>query len=254
MRFLVTSILAAAATVSACGISQSSPSAAKDSKPNPAQQQNQQQQQQNQQRGGGSMVYIDTTNDVHFENKCKMDDVSGIDMTTLTFSVEKNNLLVEMKVDGSILDLPGYREYYLWIDTNQGLKNSGFVPYDTTRLASDNFVYNADKHAWRDFFADYRVFFSVDNNGSQQQRKLFQTCSQDNCASDDSLFTSHTWFEIEKGEQLVRFHVPLDRIGISSSSIGRAIRVGATTFANRDGCSAEDDASNWGEQAIPFSL
>lgn len=113
----------------------------------------------------------DTISDVHHNVVSVCQDLQT-DVISTEFSRTDDQVVVKMQVSKIIQTKTnfGYREYYFWI--GNPANQSGYQPY------------LPDSVAWRDLYADYRVFFSLDEG---VRRVALQNCHINDCSRDSGL-------------------------------------------------------------------
>ncbi len=206
-----------------------------------------------------SLIRNDAVSDVHLEGeKCEKVSQSAreIDIRQVVVSNDATNLYVTMEVRGPVAANSDFREFYFWIDVNNG-KGVGYVPYEpSTSYAA---AYNPTYQAWTNFYADFRVYLSIDEE--QQQTKLFQECAVDQCAGEPNGSYKSSLFSVsitgsEQVKNLVKFAIPFTSLKINSST-KQTIQLGFTTYFERQiGCnqSGEDDYPDWSEPALSYTI
>ncbi len=209
---------------------------------------------------------VDTRGDVHVEGEsCQKvsESARAIDIRSVSITNDLRNLYVTIEVQGPIKTHQDFREFYFWIDTN-GIAGSGYSPYrpfDGTfpPYYGYPYKYDPDSQAWTNFFADYRVYFSMDED--HQVVKLFQECAVDHCAKETGSSYKENYFAVSiagssENKNLIQFTVPLKNLKLEGA-IGSSIQFGFTTYFERHiECedSGEDDFPNWEAPAFRYQV
>lgn len=163
------------------------------------------------------------------------------DMIETTFSREGDNFVATMTMTEDIGLGRGYKEYYFWIDVNQKDKRGRPVGYQP---------YNPDSVAWPDMYADYRIFMSLDANNSEGRaypNVRLQNCSESDCADDAGLrYTQDIKVEIKGPKATFTWPKSL----LPDVEAAKSLKLGYTTYHEIGYCHGEDDAPQWGKNAI----
>ena len=164
-----------------------------------------------------------------------------VDIVKIAVQETAEELKFRFTMSRPILRNVSYREYYVWIDAVPSkLAGQGYSPY------------SPESQAWRGFFADYRVFLSLNANNYERRdiaRLALQNCELNNCAIDEGLLpNSGLSFTID--DATVALTVKKKSIpkftGLANTSIG------VTTYYSLVACRGGYDFPQWGEKA--FSL
>lgn len=188
------------------------------------------------------LIKADPANDIHhnINNGCYAKDT---DIISTRF--ERNTRTMQDSVE-FVLAAPvntriGYKEFYFWIDTDPGTKK-GYQPY------------NPHSVAWKNFYADYRIFASFTNDLATKASSSFvgiQRCASSDCATDSGLVrTSGVSVRVEGNK--VNFQWPSHLIAESVTATN--IKIGYTTYYEFFQCNGEDDAPQWGQPAYDIEL
>lgn len=189
-----------------------------------------------------SLLKADPANDVHhnIQNTCMNKD-TDILSTHFQRDAAKMQDSVVMQMAIPVNAKLGYKEFYFWLDIDPGAK-TGYQPY------------NPDAVAWKNFYADYRIFTSFNSDlrtGKTVQKVTLQKCSESNCAQDYGM-RSTSEIQVEVKGNLVTFTWPSKLIP-ESLNISK-MKIGYTTYYELFHCNGEDDSPQWGDNAFVIDL
>ena len=143
------------------------------------------------------------------------------DIISTNLSRNDGYFMVEMQMSQKIEKTEGYKEYYFWLDVTHDSRN-GFQPY------------MPDDVAWPNFYADYRIFYSIDakSPGNKYISVRTQDCKEHYCGSDDYLEVNK---EVAVGvdNDKVYFVWPVGMFPEMEKA--KQIRVGYTTYYEKIG-------------------
>jgi hypothetical protein len=188
------------------------------------------------------LIKADPANDVHhnINNGCYVRDTDIIS-TRFERNVRTMEDSVEMELAAPINTRLGYKEFYFWIDADPGTKK-GYQPY------------NPDSVAWKNFYADYRIFASFNNDMRSGASSAFvglQSCATSDCSKDGGLISNSSISVRVQGNK-IHFKWPSHLVGESLTA--SKIKIGYTTYYELVQCNGEDDAPQWGQPAYDIEL
>lgn len=187
--------------------------------------------------------FVDLVKDVHHNINGFCQDLST-DIQNGVVVFESEYIHVEMNMTKDITLFPdGYREFYFWIDVDPKRKN-GYAPY----LPNDI--------AWKNFFADYRIFLSINSFSMDiQSSKVsfgLQNCKKSDCSKDLIVKQSYEklQYHIKDSKITFKIHRSLlpEMVDLSLSQWA------FTTYYQLAQCNGEDDYPQWGSKALKIKV
>jgi hypothetical protein len=165
------------------------------------------------------------------------------DIVSTHFEKIDNQYVVTLQLVSPVSKMMGYKEYYFWLDVTHNTKK-GYRPY------------MPDSAAWKNFYADYRIFYSVDANDrppfvQPYEKVTVQKCLETDCSKDQGMLMNKN-IQVETIGSSVIFRWP---VGIFSDlDLAKKIKVGYTTYFALMQCNGEDDSPQWGEHPHEIEL
>lgn len=184
----------------------------------------------------------DPVGDLHM-NITGMCQSPATDIVSTRFEKKDQQYIVTLQLVSSVSKMMGYKEYYFWLDVTHN-KQKGYRPY------------MPDSAAWKNFYADYRVFYSVDANDRPPfvhpyEKVTVQKCLETDCSKDQGMLINKN-IQVQTLDNSIVFKWPVGML--PDLDLAKKIKVGYTTYFSLMQCNGEDDSPQWGESAYDVEL